>query len=76
MDITKCSCQECPIKNSCLRFTAKPSMQQSYFTEHPCEWHDDWFYCEYFWNNKPEPETLFEKHYNEYLNDLINSTHD
>ena len=43
-----CSCQECPIKNSCLRFTGKASMMQSYFVDDPCEFIDDWFYCEYY----------------------------
>ena len=29
-DITMCSGQNCPIKQSCYRFTAKPSRYQSY----------------------------------------------
>lgn len=73
MDITKCNSENCPIKNSCKRFTSKPSLMQSYFIDEPCEWYDDWFYCEVFWDIKPEPETLFEKMYDKYMDDLINS---
>ncbi len=34
-DITMCEGDGCETKNTCYRFTAIPSMRQSYFTESP-----------------------------------------
>ena len=41
-----CMCQDndCLLKDKCKRFTAKPWMWQSYFTESP----RDWKSCKYF----------------------------
>lgn len=43
-DITLCHGGDCPQKEQCYRFTASPSMRQSYFAEPPhkgaaCEYH-------------------------------------
>lgn len=35
MDITMCNDKKCKLKNSCLRFTAKPSVLQPYFSISP-----------------------------------------
>jgi len=44
-DICMCSGEECPIKDSCYRFTAKPDeIAQSYFTGVPWEGKE----CKYF----------------------------
>lgn len=52
MDITMCDNVNCPIKNSCHRFTGpRDKYGQSIFVGNPCEWYDDWFYCEHFWDN-------------------------
>ena len=51
MDVTMCLNHNCPIKHSCLRYTAKPDTYQSYFVDNPCEIIDDWWYCEYFLQN-------------------------
>jgi len=45
-DITMCEDKECPMKNKCYRFTAVPSMRQSYFEESPREGND----CKYKWS--------------------------
>lgn len=37
MDITKCKGEDCPIKESCKRFTPIESMMESYFIESPIE---------------------------------------
>lgn len=34
-DIAKCTGEGCPKKESCYRFTSKPSMRQSYFVTPP-----------------------------------------
>lgn len=52
MDITKCSGLDCPIKNSCKRFTCVADKWQSWFVEMPCEVWEDWFYCEQYWETK------------------------
>ena len=46
-DITKCKGEGCEAKNTCYRFTATPSMRQSYFTESPIK--DSG--CEYYLND-------------------------
>jgi len=61
-DYTSCVGTNCPIKNSCKRFTGpKDPYGQSYFVDMPCEWHDDWFYCEYWWDNKPLKKYTMEQ---------------
>ncbi len=57
MDITKCADKECPLKDTCYRFTAKDSSWQSYFTESPIKGDK----CEYYWNvSEEEYEELSE----------------
>lgn len=57
-DITKCSGQGCPIKESCYRFMAiTDEFAQSYFVEVPGKWEDDvlnkkvWE-CEMYWGDR------------------------
>lgn len=41
-DITMCQTKDCPIKQSCYRFTAIPNREyQSYFTETPYDEDDE-----------------------------------
>ena len=52
-DITKCEGVGCEAKETCYRYTAKPSRYQSYFTETPIiktKGLPDG--CDYYWNNK------------------------
>lgn len=58
-DITKCSGQNCPIKEKCYRFNAKSNEHwQSYFVDVPGKWtpNDEndtmVFECEMFWGEK------------------------
>lgn len=45
-DITMCSGEGCPLKESCYRYTAKPSEYwQSYFIDPPIKDGE----CEYYW---------------------------
>jgi hypothetical protein len=51
-DITKCKGDNCDKKESCYRFTSKPSeFRQSYFTTPPM---DDDGSCGYYWEIKPK----------------------
>ena len=52
-DITKCRGENCPLKESCYRYTSKDSFRQSYFFF--------FFYgvdlanhCKYYWNMSDE----------------------
>lgn len=46
MDITKCKGKDCPLKESCYRFTAKEDkVNQSYFAEPPIKDNQ----CEMYW---------------------------
>jgi len=45
-DITMCNGEGCEAKNTCYRFTAIPSMRQSYFIESPIKNNG----CEYYIN--------------------------
>lgn len=57
-DLTKCSGENCPIKNRCHRYTASPDEYQSYFMEMPCRWNYDHdpatFQCDMFWGDDNE----------------------
>ena len=49
-DITCCSGNDCPVKETCYRFTAPKSLVwQSYFMEPPFEIKDSVFTCEMYW---------------------------
>ena len=47
LDITKCNGEGCEARVTCYRFTATPSLYQSYFTESPIK--DGG--CEYYINH-------------------------
>lgn len=54
-DITKCSGEDCPIKEMCYRFTAKADKHyQSYFVEAPGKLENNTFSCEMFWGESQE----------------------
>ena len=53
-DITMCEGTDCPLKERCYRFTAKPSDYQSYFVKPPGRKVEELFDCEYFWGEKQE----------------------
>ena len=65
-DITKCGDKECPLKESCYRYTAPTNEYgQSYFVDSPRVIHKDETVpveCDYYWetptksNNKKEEE--------------------
>lgn len=45
-DITMCEGRDCPIKESCYRYTAKPNeFRQSYFVDTPYKDGE----CEHYW---------------------------
>ena len=55
MDITKCSGQNCPVKEKCYRFTAPASQYQSYFVIPPIKTTEEGkLDCEHYWG-KGEP---------------------
>ena len=49
-DITKCDGKDCPVKESCYRFTAKASDYQYYFIESPIKDGK----CEMYWEKQSE----------------------
>ena len=49
-DITMCQGTDCPHKEKCYRYTAKPSEYQSYFMEAPIQ--DE--KCEMYWGENAE----------------------
>lgn len=49
-DISMCTGEGCPRKETCYRFTAKPSeLRQSYFMKAPIKEDNT---CEYYWPNE------------------------
>ena len=51
MDITMCSGQDCPLKETCYRFAATPSeFRQSYFLNIP--YNKETKTCEYLWTRQ------------------------
>lgn len=52
-DISKCSGEDCPVKEKCYRFTATASeFMQSYFFEPPLKIKDGVFTCEMYWGDQ------------------------
>ena len=49
-DITMCPGTNCPHKEKCYRFTAKPGDYQSYFMESPIKEGK----CDYFWGENAQ----------------------
>ena len=50
-DITLCSGQDCPLKETCYRYKATPSKyRQSYFTEAPYDKEKE--ECDHYWTDK------------------------
>lgn len=48
MDITQCEGKDCPFKETCYRFTAKPNeYRQSYFIDPPYNVEEK--KCNYYW---------------------------
>jgi len=52
-DITMCKNDQCPLKDKCYRFTAKPSMRQSYI-ENPSRYVHGKFECDLFWGDSAD----------------------
>lgn len=51
MDITMCKGDNCPLKDQCFRYTAKPSEYQSYFVNTPYKIKNNEFKCNYLWTD-------------------------
>jgi len=49
-DISMCTGENCPLKEKCYRFKAKPSSYQAFFSDPPVTNGE----CEYFWPEKPK----------------------
>lgn len=65
-EITKCTGENCPIKDDCKRFTLEDNKyHQSYFSEPPCNVTEGKFECLMFWGNNAQA----------IWNELLNATH-
>ena len=51
-DITKCKDEECSMKKTCYRYTAKASDRKSYFIESPRRKKLTGYDCDYYWEVK------------------------
>lgn len=60
-DITKCSGDECPKKQSCYRYTAKASDYQSFFMTPPIKDGE----CDHYWGE--QSQSIMNQ-----LNDIVN----
>jgi len=49
-DITMCKGTDCPVKESCYRYIAKPNDYQSWFTEPPIKDNK----CDMYWGENAE----------------------
>lgn len=48
-DISMCKGGDCPYKNTCYRFTAIPCKYQTYFSEVPYNFDEE--FCQYYWED-------------------------
>jgi hypothetical protein len=55
-DITRCSGQECPLQESCLRCTGKTYGRQDFFTQAPYDFTRA--QCDYYWDDRPSEEAV------------------
>jgi hypothetical protein len=55
-DITKCTGEGCPLKETCHRFTAPAEMYQSYFMTPPVLNGK----CEYYWSQNATSRTILD----------------
>jgi hypothetical protein len=54
-DVTMCSGTDCPIKESCYRFTApKSEIMQSWFFKTPFKVEEGQFTCDMYWGEKSQ----------------------
>ena len=55
-DISKCTGEECPLKETCYRFTSPAGMYQSFFMTPPIKNGK----CEYYWEtfNTEKPDAV------------------
>ena len=54
-DICMCSGKDCPVKETCYRFTSLVNEYgQSYFNDPPGEIKDNKFTCDMYWGEKAE----------------------
>lgn len=54
-DITLCHGFECPVKEKCKRFSAKPDEHwQAYFLDPPYDKTDTSFKCDFYWGDGAE----------------------
>lgn len=52
-DITKCSGDDCPLKDKCYRYTAvADEFWQAFFVKPPGQYIENQFVCKEFWGNE------------------------
>lgn len=57
-DIAMCDNKDCPLRESCYRFTATPSKYMQTYADFEFTTKDDTTECEYYWPVKPIKEKL------------------
>ena len=57
-DITMCKSRNCPLRETCYRYTAAPNpYRQAYFTNEPIkELHEGFWDCDQWIDNKGKPK--------------------
>lgn len=67
MDITKCKGVDCPVKESCIRYTAKESkyLQSWFVDDNVGKIENNRFTCDVYWGKNAE--NIFNE-----LNDIVN----
>ncbi len=67
MDITRCSGDDCPKKESCLRFTAAVHGRQDFFTPPPYD--TTTANCTYYINDQPTEDEIRKQAYHFWMQD-------
>ena len=55
-DITRCCGQDCPLQETCLRYTASVYGRQDFFTHLPYDFVGS--HCNYYWDDRPTEEAI------------------
>ncbi len=60
-DITLCDGQHCPLKETCLRYTATIHARQDFFGKPPYEERKQ--HCQHYWDDRPSEAKIRERAY-------------
>lgn len=72
-DILLCAGQDCPLRETCLRFTATIKARQDFFGHPPYNFTTH--HCDYYWDERPTEEAIRQQAYQLWQNSGYEQNH-